>query len=125
MEYSDFLKTWDAVEKCRFFDKEWSCSQLWLWANLGTYPRPTNFGDISFTFSLSKDTDAVIVLAKLDERYFYGVGSQYYFSLHCQVFKEGEDEPVAISMHNKLWDRSVNLEVSLEAGNYVVQVRDL
>lgn len=123
MEYSDFLQAWDVVEKCRLFDEQWSCSQLWLSANLGTYPRPTNYGDVSFTFSLSKDTDAVIVLAQLDTRYFLGLSSQYVFSLHCQIFKEGQDDPVAMSTHNKFWDRSVNLEAFLEAGDYVVQVR--
>lgn len=124
MEYCDFLQAWDLIEKCRLFNKEWSCSQLWLSANLGTYPRPTNFGDVSFTFSLSKDTDAVIVLAQLDTRYFRGLSSQYLFSLHYQVFKKDEEDPVAISPHNSSWDRSVNLEVFLEAGDYVVQVRD-
>ncbi|EIM91186.1 cysteine proteinase [Stereum hirsutum FP-91666 SS1] len=122
MEYSDFLQAWDVVEKCRLFDEQWSCSQLWLLANLATYPRPTNYGDVSFTFSLSKDTDAVIVLAQLDTRYFRGLSSHYTFSLHCQIFKEGQDDPVSMSTHNKFWDRSVNLEAFLEAGDYVVQV---
>jgi hypothetical protein len=44
---SDFLNTWDSVERCRLFDEKWALSQLWLQVSLGSYPRPSNFGDVS------------------------------------------------------------------------------
>jgi hypothetical protein len=62
------------------------------------------------------------MLSQIDTRYFSGVESAYKFSLRFVIFKTGEKEPVATSYHDALWRRSVNVEVDLEAGDYVVQV---
>jgi hypothetical protein len=37
--------------------------------------------------------------------------------------KEGEKEPLAESLHSDFYLRSANLEIELEAGNYIVYVR--
>lgn len=47
MEYHDFLKIWDSVPKCRFFNDEWALSQLWLSVDTGVFPKPAEFGDVS------------------------------------------------------------------------------
>jgi hypothetical protein len=62
------------------------------------------------------------MLSQLDTRYFYGVESPFLFSLTFVIFKVGEKEPIANSYHDAMWRRSVNVEVYLEEGDYVVQV---
>ncbi|KAB5590082.1 hypothetical protein CTheo_6472 [Ceratobasidium theobromae] len=70
MEYKDFLSTWTMIERSRLFDKEWKMSSMWLNVNSRSFPCAWNFGDVSFTFSVTEDTPAVIVLSQLDDRYF-------------------------------------------------------
>jgi len=74
------------------------------------------------TVSVSQSTSAIFVLSQLDTRYFQGVENSYKFSLNFIVFKAGEKEAIASSYHDALWRRSVNVEIDLEAGDYVVQV---
>jgi hypothetical protein len=71
---------------------------------------------------VSGPTSAVVVLSQIDTRYFLGVDNLYRFSLHFAIFKSGEKEPVATSYHDALWRRSVNVEVDLEEGEYVIHV---
>jgi hypothetical protein len=66
---------------------------------------------------------AVIVLAQLDARYFYALEGPYRYSLDFAVYKEKAQVPVVTSTHNSMWDRSVKVEVQLDEGSYVVQVR--
>ncbi|KZV99799.1 cysteine proteinase [Exidia glandulosa HHB12029] len=123
MEYDDFLQTWPMIERSRLFDVNWRMSSLWL--NVKSLPPPSawTFGDVSFTFSVSKPTSAVIVLAQLDSRYFSEISGYSYWSLEFVLFKKDESEPLAESGHTSLWGRSVNLEIDLDEGDYVVQVR--
>jgi hypothetical protein len=76
--------------------------------------------------NFTEDAQAVIALAQIDTRYFKGIESRYSFSLSFAVYKAGERVPVATSPHNSFFEtcsRSVNVEVELPAGEYVVQVR--
>lgn len=66
----------------------------------------------------------MVVLAQLDKRYFLGLESLVNFSLEFCIYKKDEDEPVALSTHHGFWDRSVDIEIDLEAGDYVVQVKN-
>lgn len=43
----DFLRTWDYVSRCRFFDEEWILSQIWLSVPCGKFPKPVEFGDVT------------------------------------------------------------------------------
>jgi hypothetical protein len=63
------------------------------------------------------------MLSQLDTRYFTGLESCYRASLDFSIFPLGSSTAIASSRHNALWDRNVNAEVELEAGEYVVQVR--
>lgn len=40
------------------------------------------------------------------------------------LVKEGEKEPIAEVTHSEFHLRSVNMEIHLEEGNYIVYVRD-
>jgi hypothetical protein len=39
------------------------------------------------------------------------------------LFKKDDKEPIGSSQHSRFYSRSVNLEVDLAAGEYVVHVR--
>lgn len=65
---------------------------------------------------------AVLVLSRLDERYFRDISARSSWNLNFVLVKEGEKEPLAESVHTTYWARSVNLEIELEAGKYFVYV---
>ena len=67
-------------------------------------------------------TSAVIVLSKLDDRYFEDLSGQYWWNFNFILFKTGESDVLAESSHARLWSRSVNVELELDAGDYVLHV---
>ncbi|KAF8597837.1 cysteine proteinase [Ceratobasidium sp. AG-I] len=126
MEYSDFLKTWTIIERSRLFDSDWKMSNMWLNVNSRSFPCAWNFGDVSFTFSVSEDSPAVLVLSQLDDRYFQELSGYSQWSMDFVVYRKGApaDEPYTRSSHTVFWRRSVNVELNnLEAGDYVLHVR--
>ncbi|KAF9009892.1 hypothetical protein BDQ17DRAFT_1299500 [Cyathus striatus] len=122
MEYKDFLNTWQDLHRTILFDDSWILSSQWLHIPMKPLPNPWQFGDISFTFSLSGPSLSVIVLSQLDRRYFEVISGRSLWSLDFVLVKEGEKEPLAESNHAWFYTRSVNLEIELEAGNYIVYV---
>jgi len=82
-----------------------------------------DYGDISFTFNLSNSSPVIVVLAKMDERYFEAISGYSRWTLDFKIFKKGEPELLASSSHSTFFRRSVNCELDLEAGDYVVHVR--
>jgi hypothetical protein len=53
MEYKDFLKTWNWIERSRLFDSEWKMSAMWMNVNSRSFPCAWNFGDVSCKFDFS------------------------------------------------------------------------
>ncbi|QRV99267.1 calpain family cysteine protease [Ceratobasidium sp. AG-Ba] len=126
MEYKDFLRTWGMVERTKLFDQDWKMSSMWLNVATRNFPCAWNFGDASFTISVSDDTPAVIVLSQLDTRFFGEISGIYRWTADFVVYRKGApaDEPYTRSVHTELWRRSVSVELdNLEAGDYVVHVR--
>lgn len=66
---------------------------------------------------------AIITLAQLDDRYFPELAGSSRFTLDFKLFKKGEDRVLVNSSHATFFGRSVNAEIDLEAGEYVVHVR--
>lgn len=65
----------------------------------------------------------MIVFSQLDERYFKGLQGQYRFELSFRVHKAGEEDYVVRSQNAYRMNRSANVELELEAGEYVVVVK--
>lgn len=63
------------------------------------------------------------MLSQLDSRYFTDISGRYSWSFDFLLFKRGQTEPVAMSAQPRFYSRSVNLELNLDAGDYVVHVR--
>jgi hypothetical protein len=76
----------------------------------------------SVTISLPAPTRTIIVLSKLDERYFNEISGRSAWSFDFVLFKKGEKVALHSSYHARFGSRSVNLEADLEAGDYVVHV---
>ncbi|KAJ1304226.1 hypothetical protein OPQ81_008623 [Rhizoctonia solani] len=126
MEYKDFLKTWVTIERSRVFDAGWKLSSMWLNVASRSYPCAWSFGDVSFTFSVTEDSPAAIVLSQLNSRYFADISGYNDWSMDFIVYRQGAqaDEPYTRSYHNLFWRRTVSVELdNLEKGEYVVHVR--
>lgn len=65
----------------------------------------------------------MIVLSKLDDRYYHDLCGRATWTVEFSLVREGEKTPIASSNHSYLFSRSVNLEATLEAGTYLVYVR--
>ncbi|CUA77397.1 hypothetical protein RSOLAG22IIIB_12736 [Rhizoctonia solani] len=126
MEYKDFLRTWTTVERSRIFDAGWKLSSMWLNVTSRTYPCAWSFGDVSFTFSVTADSPASIVLSQLNSRCFQEISGYNAWSLDFVIYRKGapSEEHYARSYHNWFWQRSASVELNnLEAGDYVLHVR--
>ncbi|KAF9461870.1 hypothetical protein BDZ94DRAFT_1310221 [Collybia nuda] len=123
MEYNDFLETWDQIHRTILFDSSWVMSSQWLRVPTRPLPSAWSFGDISFTFSLPKATFAIIVVSQLDLRYFKEISGTSMWGIDFVLARRGEKGPIAESSSSMLYSRSINLEMNLDAGEYVVYVR--
>ncbi|KAG7093328.1 hypothetical protein E1B28_007008 [Marasmius oreades] len=123
MEYKDFLDCWDQIDRTLLFDSSWVMSSQWLHVTAKPLPCAWTYGDVSFSFSLPTASKAVIVLSQLDDRYFLEISGRCNWTFDFILFKKGERHHIAASSTSRLLTRSVNLEVDLEAGDYVVHVR--
>ena len=74
------------------------------------------------TFSLPVASPAIIVLSKYDVRYFKDIQGPCIWHLDFILAREGETEPLAESSYSFFYTRSVNVELNLDAGNYIVLV---
>ncbi|KAF5362355.1 hypothetical protein D9756_002799 [Leucocoprinus leucothites] len=125
MEYSDFLERFEDIDKTMLFDSSWKMSMEWLRVPVRPPPAAWSFGSVSFNFSIAKSTKALIVLSKLDERYFKGIDGCYAWNLQFLVYKIGDTDPELVAESEQaVWgSRSVNTEAELEPGEYVVHIR--
>ncbi|KAF7334605.1 Calpain catalytic domain-containing protein [Mycena venus] len=124
MEYKDFLTCFEQVDRTRLFDSSWTMR----YNVVRVPPRPFpgsgfGYGDLCFSFSISKTAFTIIVLSQLDGRYFKGISQPCYWNFDFVLFKRGQKEPLDASSHSRFTARSVGLEFpELEEGQYIVHV---
>ncbi|KAK0455587.1 uncharacterized protein EV420DRAFT_1765264 [Desarmillaria tabescens] len=123
MEYTDFLECWQEIDKTILFDTQWVMSSQWLHVTAPPLPSAWTYGDVSFTITLPAATKAVIVLSQINNRYFKPISGFVYWTFDFAVFKKGEKDIIARSSASRVFARSVNVELDLEAGSYVLHVR--
>ncbi|KZO89647.1 cysteine proteinase [Calocera viscosa TUFC12733] len=124
MEYTDFLKVWQTVDRCLLFDDTWHVSSVHVETKLRPWPAAPSFGNVCFIVTITDASPAIFVLSQHDSRYFKGLEGYLWWSLEFRVFRAGEKDYLARS--EKGWDgkRSVNVEFkNLDAGEYIVHVR--
>lgn len=110
------------IGRSRVFNSSWVLSQNWIRVTSRTFPCAFSYGDVSFQISIPEKTFSVIVLAQQDNRYFKAISGYCSWSLDFAVYRKGETEPIATSQHSRFWGRSVQVELELDAGEYVVHV---
>ncbi|KIK02387.1 hypothetical protein K443DRAFT_677628 [Laccaria amethystina LaAM-08-1] len=123
MEYKDFLETWADIDRTILFDSTWVMTSYWLNVPIAPAGRAWTYGDVTFPLSLPEPSATVIVLSQLNTRSFQGLKPSINWSLDFALVKLGEDKPIAHSSHAWFYANSVNLEINLEKGDYVVYVR--
>ena len=90
-----------------------------------TVAAPAQSYHFTVTFSLPKPSFTIIVLSQVDTRYFKEIAGISSWTLEFALVKRGEKDPLAEASQTLLYSRSVNLEIDLEAGEYVVYVSSL
>ncbi|KAK2730457.1 calpain-like protein [Colletotrichum kahawae] len=120
ISYHDLLKKYNIFDVTRLFGPEWKVTSIWTTFSV---PWTLDYHDTHFAFELSKPASVVLVLANLDERYFKGLEGQYRFDLQFRLHKAGQEDYVVRSPASYRMNRSVNVELDLEAGSYEVYVR--
>ncbi|KAJ4306202.1 hypothetical protein N0V88_000998 [Collariella sp. IMI 366227] len=120
ISYRDLLRKFQTFERTRLFGPEWKVNSMWTTLNVSW---ALDYHDTKFAFTLAKPGPVVIVLAQLDERYFRGLEGQYTFKLGFRVHKAGDEDYIVRSHTSFRMCRSCNVELDLEAGEYVVLVR--
>ena len=125
MEYSDFLNIWSGIDRTQLFDHSWVQSSHWLNVESRPLPSAWQFGDVSFTFSLPKDSETIIVLSQSDRRFYTELANSERWSFDFKLYKKGIEESIASSEYSFAGvNRSVRHRARvLNAGDYVVHVR--
>lgn len=120
ISYKDLLRKYQNFDRTRLFDDSWKVASLWTTLSV---PWTIEYHDTKFVFQLDKPGPVVLVLSQLDDRYFRGLEGQYMFSLAFRVHKAGHDDYLVRTQGSYRMKRSVNVELELEAGEYVVLVK--
>lgn len=120
ISYDDLLKKYQAFDRTRLFGPEWKVASIWTTLNVSW---TLDYHDTKFALSLAKPGPVVLVCSQLDERYFKGLEGQYRFELSFRLHKAGDEDYVVRSQNYYRMNRSVNVELDLEAGEYVVVVK--
>ena len=120
ISYKDLLRKFQSFDRTRLFGPEWSVTQQWTTIDI---PWSADYNDTKFSVTLTEPSPVVIVLSKLDERYFKALEGQYIFTLHFRLEKEGEHDYIVRSHGNYLMDRSVSVDLDLQPGTYSVLMK--
>ncbi|KAK8063369.1 calpain family cysteine protease [Apiospora saccharicola] len=120
ISYEDLLRKYQAFDRTRLFGADWKVTAIWTTVSV---PWTLDYHDTQFAFTLAKPGPVVIVLSQLDDRYYRGLEGQYRFELNFRVHKAGQEDYVVRSISPYCQKRSVNVELDLEAGDYMVLMK--
>lgn len=120
ISYEDMLRKYKYLDRTRIFGPEWHIAQQWTSVQVPW--NTTDYQQTKFQIDVPDDTQAVIVINQLDDRYFQGLQGKYNYTLQFRVQKDDdeEDEYLSRSPHNYELFRSNNVEVPLQKGRYTV-----
>lgn len=119
MRYRDFLNNFKYVDRTRVFDDSWFTSQAWAAVQVPFYN--LEYQQTKFTIEAPEDTETVITLSQLDDRYWQGLQGRYLYKLQFRIsLAEDEDKYIARSRPDYEMIRSTNIELFLAKGKYTV-----
>ncbi|CAH0056107.1 unnamed protein product [Clonostachys solani] len=124
MTLDDMLQNFQRVYRTRLFDARWTVAQQWTSLPIAWV---AGYHKTKFVINVQEEGLAVIVLSKLDERYFQALAGPYDFTMNFIVLPSGSDEAIAEARSSKLDsnDRSASCEIFLQPGKYDVIPRVL
>ena len=120
ISYEDLLRKYQAFDRTRLFGDDWKMASIWTTV---TAPWTLEYNATKFAFTMARPGPVVLVLSQLDDRYFRGLEGQYRFELSFRVHVTGEDDYLVRSQTAYRMNRSVNVELELDAGEYTVVVK--
>ncbi|VUC32801.1 unnamed protein product [Clonostachys rosea] len=119
MSLEDMLSNFKWLHRTRLFDERWTVAQQWTSVPIAWVP---GFLKTKFVIEVEQEGVVVIVLSKLDERYFRDLDGAYEYCLEFIVRASGSEKKIAEARYNKVINenRSINCEVYLKPGTYEV-----
>ncbi|KAI1262626.1 cysteine proteinase [Xylariaceae sp. FL1019] len=120
ISYADLLRKYQAFDRTRLFSSDWKITSIWTTVSV---PWTLDYHGTYFDLSLAKTGPVVLVLSQLDDRYYCGLEGQYRFELKFRLHKKGKEDYVVRSLSPYCQNRSVNVELELEAGEYTVLMK--
>ena len=77
------------------FGLDWHVAQQWMLVQVpwSALDYQTNY----FSIDVPEDTDAVIVLSQLDDRYFKGLEGKYNYTMQFRVQRDDDEEEEYLS----------------------------
>jgi hypothetical protein len=120
IRYSDMLRKYEMIWRTRLLDSDWKVTQQWTSLAI---PWSGDYQETKFEITIAQETPTVIVLSKLDERYFQGLTGQYDFIPSFRVHRKGEEDYIMRTFSGCTWERSVATDLTLEAGTYEVRIK--
>ncbi|KAG2008821.1 hypothetical protein CC2G_014212 [Coprinopsis cinerea AmutBmut pab1-1] len=123
MEYCDFLRCFEIIERTLLLDSSWKLASKWLQVPLPPAGVPPSFGDISFELTIPTSSKTIMVLSKLNQRFFRSANDWVSYTMDFAVVKVGQSTPLGTSTAILRGNRSISLELDLEPGTYRVYAR--
>ncbi|KAI0471213.1 hypothetical protein F4859DRAFT_505106 [Xylaria cf. heliscus] len=120
ISYEDLLRKYQAFDRTRLFGRDWKITSIWTTVSV---PWTLDYHDTCFEFSLAKTGPVVLVLSQLDTRYYRGLEGQYRYELNFRLHEKGKEDYVVRSISPYRQTRSVNVELELKAGEYIVLMK--
>ncbi|KAH6885761.1 hypothetical protein B0T10DRAFT_83787 [Thelonectria olida] len=118
MTYDDLLSNFKWIYRTRLFDQRWTVVQEWTSLRVSWL---TGYLKKKFIVEVKEAGMVVIVLSQLDSRYFSDLKGQYDFTIQFLLKPVDSETPLCQVRPVHKWDkRSINCELSLEAGTYEV-----
>lgn len=120
IRFQDLLRKFNVIWRTRLFNADWQVTQQWM--SLAV-PWAGEYQDEKYKVVIAKKSPTVIVLSQLNDRYFGGLRGQYVFQLSFRLHKAGHEEYIMRTNGAYYGQRSVSLELDLEAGAYEVRLK--
>ncbi|RYC79957.1 hypothetical protein BFJ63_vAg17155, partial [Fusarium oxysporum f. sp. narcissi] len=118
MTYEDAMENFDYMYRTRLLHHGWTMAQKWMSTLV---PWLSGFLKKKFIIDLKDKSTVIIVLSQLDDRYFPGLQGEYDFTLHFLLRPIISKIDICRVSPCHLGDgRSINCELTLEAGTYEV-----
>ncbi|KAG7005793.1 hypothetical protein G7Y79_00018g046000 [Physcia stellaris] len=121
MSYEDMLDKFDEIWRTRLFDDSWTITQRWTTINV---PFTGEINQTEFRVTIHQESPVILVLSRLDDRYFQSMRGEYGFSLQLFLYSEGEEEYISRSIRPDKELLSANIDLpSLVPGKYSVRIK--